>query len=255
MEDITGIGKLAEQLPELTKELREIIVKIVEPGAEELGLIFGDYFRRVRTINLIKGLKKTQRILGRSNLPAQSFQTKVVLPILEGMSQENNENLQDKWARLLASEISGVSIRPRYVQILSALTPLDASVLDTIYHNDSEAIVHRTEPVAEFYKLEILERDIEEDSIAVPYIRKRGAKKFRKVSKIYNASQVFSVCKSVHISECIDALLEQSLCTKAESIFCAEMINGKPHVTEYSAYLVTLRTLTRNFMRAVNFSS
>ena len=86
-------------------------------------------------------------------------------------------------------------------------------------------------------------------------MRKRGDRKFTKVSKIYNASQLFSICQPINIGESIDALLEQSLCTKAESILCAEIINGKPQVTEYSAYLVTLRTLSRNFMRAVNFSS
>jgi hypothetical protein len=41
MTDITGRGKLAAQIPKLTKELRGIISKILEPGAEEIGLLVG----------------------------------------------------------------------------------------------------------------------------------------------------------------------------------------------------------------------
>lgn len=133
MEDFTGAGKIAEQIPELTKELRELVFTLLSPAAQELGGLAGDYIQRIRQRNRINGLQKTLKILQESGLQIQAVRPGIFLPIIEGMSLEDEENLQGKWANLLASAALGNEPHPGYLNTLKSLSPLDARILDVLY--------------------------------------------------------------------------------------------------------------------------
>ena len=57
---------------------------------------------------------------------------KILLPTIEGLSVEDNEELSEKWANLLKSGISGSDIHPSFPAILSELSPIDARLLEKI---------------------------------------------------------------------------------------------------------------------------
>lgn len=130
MEDITGFGKLAEQLPELTKEVRELLTLLFKPGIEEMGGIVGDYLKRFRERNAIVGLYKTQKILRQKGIVAKEVSPSITIPIIEGMSFVEEESLQDRWVNLLVTAISFNKVHPSYPEVLKKLDSLDAQILE-----------------------------------------------------------------------------------------------------------------------------
>ena len=133
MEDLTGLGKLAEQLPVLTKEVRELILTVLKPVATEIGELMGDSVKQYRMKNFIKTLIKTEKILKKHGISPSSIKPKYMLPIVEGISLEDDEMIQYLWANLLATSIKEQETDPHHITILkSHLTKNDALVLIAI---------------------------------------------------------------------------------------------------------------------------
>ncbi|WMJ24332.1 Abi-alpha family protein [Paludicola sp. MB14-C6] len=60
---------------------------------------------------------------------------KFAVPLLQGASLEDDDELQDLWAKLLVNAISnkGIELRRVYIDILERLSPLEAKIIDKIY--------------------------------------------------------------------------------------------------------------------------
>ena len=56
------------------------------------------------------------------------------MPIIQNSSLEQDENMQNKWANMLANAATGnVEVSPNYAAILNELSPIEVSILDKIY--------------------------------------------------------------------------------------------------------------------------
>jgi len=89
------------------------------------------FWRFKRQIDLIKN---TNILIESSGLPKQQIPLKVLVPIIENSTLEEDESVQQKWANMLANAITGkVEISPNYSAILKELSPLEVLVLDKIY--------------------------------------------------------------------------------------------------------------------------
>ena len=78
----------------------------------------------------------------------QPIPPKFLIPIVENASLEENDELQDLWVNLLGSWTNVEYKEERrltYVDIIKALTPQDAKILDTIYNYDKNN--RRTEKI------------------------------------------------------------------------------------------------------------
>jgi Abortive infection alpha len=67
------------------------------------------------------------------------------VPLLEAASLEDDDSLQDLWARLLvnaANVHSRTTLQRAYISILEQLTPLEASILQKIYSLPYEQTRH-----------------------------------------------------------------------------------------------------------------
>lgn len=131
-QEIVGAGRdlagyLAEILGDLPKDL--------------VGLIVGDKVKAKRFIQAEMLLNKTKNYLNEQNvIEPEPPSLNVALPILESAVNENREELQDLWARLLAASMNPNKsnlVRIRFIEALKKLDPLDARVMLCVQQNNA----------------------------------------------------------------------------------------------------------------------
>jgi hypothetical protein len=126
---VTEISQLAKPLGDMT----ELLKKLAGPAFDEFGGILGDNVRVYRVKNLLKTMEKTNRILESAGLPPSPVSSRLLLPIIDSCSTEDDEDLQQKWAGLLASASQDSdSLSPSFVDTLKQLTPREAQHWDRI---------------------------------------------------------------------------------------------------------------------------
>ncbi len=108
-------------------------------GPLEQGMgIFEDKLKYMRWERQVRLMQRADQLLRDSGLssPTRAIPLKLAVPLLEAASLEDDDYLQDLWARLLvnaANGASGVTLQRAYIAILEQLTPLEATILQRIY--------------------------------------------------------------------------------------------------------------------------
>ena len=117
---------------------------VVGPALSQIGLTLGDQAKLFRVRNLIRISNKLEQILDEKGLDVDHLRKvslAVGLPLLERASYQDDEVLQQMWANLLASAVSGngadeqFSLDITHVEILHQLSRLDCEVLKFIVEN------------------------------------------------------------------------------------------------------------------------
>jgi Abortive infection alpha len=107
-----------------------IIPDFVKDGAG----ILSDQVKLWRWTRQIDIIKKAQVKIESSGLSKRQIPLKVLVPIIQNSSLEEDSNMQNKWANLLANAATGnVDVSPNYAAILNELSPLEVSILDKVY--------------------------------------------------------------------------------------------------------------------------
>lgn len=84
--------------------------------------------------NAQKLLIKAKRITEDVDEQLKEPPLKISMPLLENASLEDEEELQDKWANLLANSLTQKKdIKPAYIEILKELSSIEVKILDKIY--------------------------------------------------------------------------------------------------------------------------
>lgn len=83
--------------------VKGFVEKLVGGAVEEAGLMMTDRVRLRRLKNQIKILEKAQKIAKDYNIDIKQINLKVLVPLLENCSLEEDETLQNKWANLIAN--------------------------------------------------------------------------------------------------------------------------------------------------------
>lgn len=130
-------GSLQTQQAELEASKDEIaaffdgvIPKFVKDG----GGILSDTVRYWRFKNSVRIVNNAKELILNSGLKKQEVPLKVLLPILENATLEEENDMQNKWSNLLANAITATkNISPNYAEILKELSPLEVALLDKIY--------------------------------------------------------------------------------------------------------------------------
>ncbi|PJJ58597.1 Abi-alpha family protein [Hymenobacter chitinivorans] len=104
---------------------------------EETGEMIADQVRLRRFKNQVKILKKAQSYLTENSIDTQKISLKVLSPLLEYSSLEEEESLQERWSKL----IKNILLRPlpvvsqqNAVEILNKISNDEAELLDNIYN-------------------------------------------------------------------------------------------------------------------------
>jgi hypothetical protein len=79
--------------------------KLIVPAIEETGLLLKDKVTFWRLKNQIKTLNKTQEYCEKHNISLKSISLKLLCPLMENASLEEDEFLQDKWSILLGNMV------------------------------------------------------------------------------------------------------------------------------------------------------
>lgn len=124
-------GKIIDAGSALGKWLGHVLGTIPE---DLVGLTVGDplYYLRVR--RAIAFLEKTREKLERRAITnTKPIRDKLLLPTVQGASEESDETLQDLWVNLLANAMdpdTDVELQEVFIETLRRLDPLDALILN-----------------------------------------------------------------------------------------------------------------------------
>src|SRR3981189_3837933 len=83
-----------------------IVKKMLGPAADELAEVWRDQVRMYRYERQLKCVEKAERMAQEAGFTPQAVPPKILFPLLEGASFEDDENLHDMWAALLATAAS-----------------------------------------------------------------------------------------------------------------------------------------------------
>ena len=110
----------------------DLLHRLLGPVFDDFGAILSDKLRPYRAKNLVATMQKTERILREAGLPVNTFPTRLLLPIMEASSIENNETLQDMWAGLLATASQETdTVSPSFIETRSNLLPMRRNIYST----------------------------------------------------------------------------------------------------------------------------
>jgi len=142
------VAKTAGKLVEAGEKFGAFISKYIHGSLEQGIGIFEDklkYMRWERQLRLMQRATELAKNLGLA-VPSRAVPMKLAIPLLQAASLEDDDFLQDMWARLLvnASDAqSGIELKRTYIDILERLMPLEAQILEKIYQLPFEQIQHK----------------------------------------------------------------------------------------------------------------
>ncbi len=133
-------AKAARELIDAGKALGGYVAGVLGDVPKDLfGLLIGDKIKTIRAERLAKMWKKAQQRLHDAGIEAPAAPNlKLVLPMLMGAADESSDELQERWANLLASSMDPEKmkhVRQDFSECLSKMMPVDARVLYYIAGN------------------------------------------------------------------------------------------------------------------------
>lgn len=132
---IFGLKYLGKPAAEVSAEL---VKNVLSPSSDVLGQALAEplRLRLHRGKNVVDSATKQLHAVDRD---AQKVPGRILFPILEKSSVEEESDLQAKWASLLANAAdaspSATPVLPAFPTILSELGPTEVKILDWYYHN------------------------------------------------------------------------------------------------------------------------
>lgn len=135
---VQEVAKTTGKAIDAAREAGGFIAKFVSGPLEQGMGVFEDHLRYMRWERQIRLMQRAQDFLQLNGLsaPTRSVPLKLAIPIMQGASLEENDDLQDRWAALLVNAANASfhsEVRRSYAAILEQLTPLDAHILDVLY--------------------------------------------------------------------------------------------------------------------------
>ena len=118
------------------KPFSDLLLALLGPAASEAGLMLKDSVQHYRQMRRIRFFERTREILDEAQIRPGPVSLKILLPIIENATNEEDDDLQDRWATLLANSANPAyasKVHPSFPAILKELTARDVKFLDTIF--------------------------------------------------------------------------------------------------------------------------
>lgn len=136
MNEGSGDG-LLEPIADIAKSIKELISPFSDPILKELGEYVAGRIRFVHFKRSLKVLEQAKALLDKRGISPRAVNLRILVPLLENVGLEDDDDLIGLWSGLLASAATDGDILPSFVHILSEISPDEARILDYIY-------IHRT---------------------------------------------------------------------------------------------------------------
>lgn len=141
------IAKTTGKLIDVGQKFSGFISKYTGGPIEQAIGIFEDKLKYMRWERQQRLILKAQEFIQKNGLqsPNKSLPLKYAIPLFVAASLEDNDYLQDMWAKLLINSTdkdSGIDLHRIYIDILERLSPLEACILEKIYEIPYEQMQH-----------------------------------------------------------------------------------------------------------------
>jgi hypothetical protein len=135
-------NELIKAAPELAKgaaaigaavPFTAIVKRMLGPAADELAEMWRDQVQMYRYERQLKCVQKAEKMAQEAGFTPQAVPPKILFPLLEGASFEENEDLHTMWAALLANAASpdnADKVRPGFIATLRQMAPDEAALLN-----------------------------------------------------------------------------------------------------------------------------
>ena len=146
------IDKLAELVDDLNlpkhvlKKSQELLKTLFGPSMGDTSGIIADQVKLRRFKNQINILEQANEFVKAKGIDPKSLNLKVLAPMVEYSSLEENETLQEKWSKLIANALTEerhVRLEQKCVEILSKISPDEAILLDKVFDLVNELRIER----------------------------------------------------------------------------------------------------------------
>jgi hypothetical protein len=120
---------------ELAKQVGQIIYDVAGPAAQEIGEMIKDEIRPYRAARQMQLAEKTARRLQEAEIKPVAVAPKILLSVFENAGLEDDEEMHDRWATLLANAATPgfeFAISIVFIEILKQLSPREAVYLDVL---------------------------------------------------------------------------------------------------------------------------
>lgn len=125
------------KISQLADKALEFLGKVVNPPLKELGGLLADNVKFWRYKNQVNIIFKAKSFLEEKGIQPGKIPLKILAPLLEHSSWEEDSDMQTKWASLLANAANpkySHDIYSAYFEILNQLSPLEAKLLDALFN-------------------------------------------------------------------------------------------------------------------------
>jgi len=158
MDDLTGIGKVSESIEKGTQEVRQLAYDFLAFPVKEAGQLIAEKIRYFRFTNAIRTMQRAKEKLGELHVPVQTVDLKTLVPLLEGASLEEDPEMVEIWAGLLASAATSNQPLVSFVYILREISPIEAKILEIVGTSSIEAMTVRDFKYFGITVLDLLEK-------------------------------------------------------------------------------------------------
>src|SRR6266403_143242 len=131
-----------------------IVKRMLGPAADELAEMWRDQVRLYRYERQLKCVEKAERMAQEAGFTPQAVPPKILFPLLEGASFEENEDLHTMWSALLANAASpdnSENVRPGFIAVLRQMARDEAGLLNWISSRISPT-AHVRLPLHDLYR-------------------------------------------------------------------------------------------------------
>jgi hypothetical protein len=152
LKDFLGIEPVSHAIDKSVEGVGKFLGRIINPSADQIGLLFADQIEWIRTKNAISISTKTEKLLGEQDSGViKHVPARIAMKILQEGSWIDNEEVQDMWAGLLAASCSESGTDDSnliFINLLSQLTSLEATIINFICEKSAREIASRRELVS-----------------------------------------------------------------------------------------------------------
>ncbi len=122
---------LEKGIEETAKIAKDYLDKLIVPGLEQSGGLIGDTVAFWRFKNKVNLILKAKAFLEKKGIEPKRLLPKVVAPLLEAGSLEEEADMKNRWAALLASAAEKPEkVPPAFPKILSEISSIEARILE-----------------------------------------------------------------------------------------------------------------------------
>ncbi len=135
---VQEVAKTTSNAIDASREMGGFISRFVSGPLEQGVGIFEDKLRYIRWERQVRLIRRSEEFLEEQGFPSPNkpIPLKNAVPLLEYATLEEDDYLQDMWARLLVNgtnDSTGINIERSFIEILGQINPLEVRIMKAVY--------------------------------------------------------------------------------------------------------------------------